>query len=185
MADWTLIADSALDPDAPLTSDLAYAWRDNPIAISEGSPGAPKNMGISLDDVFRGAYVTAGTSATDFIGLQRAKTIMLDFVAVSGGSVNLNIAFSNNNGSSFAGAQILVNGFSSGAISKVQVVFDMETGVFSVRGNYDITGATTPGVIVQSGTLTVPANCDAFRLTGSGGTLTSTSGHAFILGGVA
>ena len=49
MADWTDIADSALDPDAPLTSDLAYAWRDNVIAQSEGSPGAPKNLGRSMD----------------------------------------------------------------------------------------------------------------------------------------
>lgn len=41
MADWVNIIDSALDPDAPLTSELAYAWRDNPIAIAEGSNGAP------------------------------------------------------------------------------------------------------------------------------------------------
>lgn len=41
MADWTAIPDSVLDPDAPLTSDLAYAWRDNPIAIAEGASGAP------------------------------------------------------------------------------------------------------------------------------------------------
>lgn len=41
MADWTVISDTSLDPDAPLTSELAYAWRDNPIAIAEGAPGAP------------------------------------------------------------------------------------------------------------------------------------------------
>ena len=42
MADWTVITDAQLDPDAPLTSDLAYAWRDNPIAIAEGASGAPR-----------------------------------------------------------------------------------------------------------------------------------------------
>jgi hypothetical protein len=41
MADWVNIADTQLDPDAPLTSQLAYAWRDNPIAIAEGATGAP------------------------------------------------------------------------------------------------------------------------------------------------
>jgi len=41
MADWVTITDSQCDPDAPLTSGLAYAWRDNTIAIAEGSPGAP------------------------------------------------------------------------------------------------------------------------------------------------
>lgn len=41
MADWTNITDTAVDPDAPLTSQLAYAWRDNPIAMGEGAAGAP------------------------------------------------------------------------------------------------------------------------------------------------
>ena len=35
MADWFNITDTQVDPDAPLTSQLGYAWRDNPIAISE------------------------------------------------------------------------------------------------------------------------------------------------------
>lgn len=42
MADWTNITDSQVDPDAPLTSELAYAWRDNPVAIAEGAVGAPR-----------------------------------------------------------------------------------------------------------------------------------------------
>ena len=42
MADWVTITDSQVDPDAPLTSELAYAWRDNPVAIAEGAVGAPR-----------------------------------------------------------------------------------------------------------------------------------------------
>lgn len=42
MADWTTIADTQVDPDAPVTSELGYAWRDNPIAIAEGASGAPR-----------------------------------------------------------------------------------------------------------------------------------------------
>ena len=42
MADWTELPDTSVDPDAPVTSDLMYALRDNPIAIAEGAPGAPK-----------------------------------------------------------------------------------------------------------------------------------------------
>lgn len=42
MADWLSITDSAVDPNAPVTSELAYAWRDNPIAIAEGASGAPR-----------------------------------------------------------------------------------------------------------------------------------------------
>lgn len=42
MADYRTIPDAEVDPDAPLTSSLGYAWRDNPIAIAEGATGAPR-----------------------------------------------------------------------------------------------------------------------------------------------
>lgn len=42
MADYVAQTDSQLDPDAPLTSELAYGWRDNLIAVTEGAPGAPR-----------------------------------------------------------------------------------------------------------------------------------------------
>lgn len=42
MADYINIADSSIDPDAPLTSDLMYRLRDNPKAIAEGADGAPR-----------------------------------------------------------------------------------------------------------------------------------------------
>lgn len=58
MADWTAIPDAQLDPDAPLTSELAYAWRDNPIAITEGAAGAPK-----IQDAAMGSTVTTAGSA--------------------------------------------------------------------------------------------------------------------------
>lgn len=42
MADWVAISDSQVDPDAPITSELGYAFRDNPIALAEGAVGAPR-----------------------------------------------------------------------------------------------------------------------------------------------
>lgn len=45
MTDYTSIADSQVDPKAPVTSDLMTALRDNPIAIGEGSTGAPRIQG--------------------------------------------------------------------------------------------------------------------------------------------
>ena len=41
MADWKTIPDTDVDPDAPVTSELMYALRDNPVAIAEGAVGAP------------------------------------------------------------------------------------------------------------------------------------------------
>lgn len=42
MADWKQIPDTDVDPDAPVTSELMYALRDNPVAIAEGASGAPR-----------------------------------------------------------------------------------------------------------------------------------------------
>lgn len=54
MADYIAQPDTAVDPDAPVTSDLMYALRDNPIAIAEGASGAPR-----IADAALGTSVTA------------------------------------------------------------------------------------------------------------------------------
>lgn len=41
MTDWTDVANSSVQPLAPLTSETVTALRDNPIAMAEGSSGAP------------------------------------------------------------------------------------------------------------------------------------------------
>lgn len=62
MATYITITDSQLDPDAPLTSSLAYQWRDNPIAIAEADASAPANL---LPTVHLGTLTTtSGTTAT-------------------------------------------------------------------------------------------------------------------------
>lgn len=42
MTDYTTILDTQVDPEAPITSELMTALRDNPIAITEGASGAPQ-----------------------------------------------------------------------------------------------------------------------------------------------
>lgn len=42
MTDYISITEAQTDPGAPFTSDLAKQYRDNPIAIAEGSVGAPR-----------------------------------------------------------------------------------------------------------------------------------------------
>lgn len=49
MTAYIAITDPETDPDAPLTATLAKKWRDNPIAITEGSAGAPKIQDAALD----------------------------------------------------------------------------------------------------------------------------------------
>lgn len=70
MADYVPIPDSMVDPDAPLTSDLMYRVRDNPIAIAEGATGAPRvqNAALSNDSVNRRTSRTGVASAAGTLG---------------------------------------------------------------------------------------------------------------------
>lgn len=45
MTSYITITDAETDPSAPLTSELAKKWRDNPIAIAEGEDLAPRVLG--------------------------------------------------------------------------------------------------------------------------------------------
>lgn len=55
MADYTAIQDDSIEPDAPALSRIAFAFRDNPIAIAEGASGAPRVQSAALQDYPFGA----------------------------------------------------------------------------------------------------------------------------------
>lgn len=59
MADYVAILDTQIEPDAPLTAVLAGQWRDNPIAIAGGAPGAPRVDLPAIVDALAG--VAAGS----------------------------------------------------------------------------------------------------------------------------
>lgn len=58
MADYTTITDAQVDPEAPITSELMSALRDNPIAIAEGATGAPLISG-ALRNIISGQEIGA------------------------------------------------------------------------------------------------------------------------------
>ena len=65
MADWRDIPNGSIEPDAPARSIDAFAFRDNPIAIAEGAPGAPRiqDSALSTDVTSEGTdWVLARTA---------------------------------------------------------------------------------------------------------------------------
>ena len=58
MTTYITIADSQIDPEAPITSELMSQLRDNPIAAFEGASGAPK-----LEDAALSTTVTTAGQA--------------------------------------------------------------------------------------------------------------------------
>lgn len=70
MADWPNITDVAVDPDAPVTSNLMYGLRDAPIAIAEGAAGAPRIQFGAMGSFYSstgqiGSVAFLGASSTD------------------------------------------------------------------------------------------------------------------------
>lgn len=51
MADYVAITDAQVDPEAPITSELMSALRDNPLAIAEGAIDAPRIQTAGIDDL--------------------------------------------------------------------------------------------------------------------------------------
>jgi len=170
MADYNAILDTQLDPDAPLTSDLAYAWRDNPIAIAEGALNAPKVVGEALDNVWR-AYLT-GTTTTpvSLTGLGRVQKLRLCLTHIFGGAVNVRISFSADGGSTWGAFQIISSGDGGGGNGGrvSELVIDLGTGAMT-GGSSGYAAAANQFSLVNS-TLTVPANVNAVRfdLTSTG-----------------
>ena len=76
MADWFSIPNTSVDPDAPVTSNLMYALRDNPIAIAEGATGAPRvtqsailNPSVGNFRTINRVYRSITTSSTETVDL--------------------------------------------------------------------------------------------------------------------
>jgi len=68
MADYTVIQNDSIEPDAPALSRIAFALRDNPIAIAEGAAGAPRVRSAALQDYPFGAEdLRTGATERDWV----------------------------------------------------------------------------------------------------------------------
>lgn len=148
MADWVTITDSQVDPDAPLTSELAYAWRDNPIAITEGAVGAPRVMPKALASSLLGVFsVAASPVAVTNIGW--VKKLYIDGWVNDSGSTRAE--FSSDNGATYGAAQVII-GLSNNNAAFRGCEIDITTGAYSTSSGF-------------TGTLTVPSNVNAIRFS--------------------
>lgn len=113
MATYTDTSTLNTSPNDPLTSELATALKDNPIAIAEGAEGAPKVPGAAVQ-LFLGS-VEAGqgqTTSVTITDITRVKTVIVHG-AGRGQNANFSSAtyqLSSNNGASFGSAVLVYSG---------------------------------------------------------------------------
>jgi len=63
MTDYNPIPDNILEPDDPIPADLGIRWRDNPIAMFEGAPGAPRLQFAALGTLVAGSTIRSRVDA--------------------------------------------------------------------------------------------------------------------------
>jgi len=174
MTSYITITDAETDPEAPLTSELAKKWRDNPIAITEGATGAPKIVSKAMD-LFLGTFGLF-SSPTGLTGLDDEDGLLIWFgISNTSGSsaMTLEFRFSNDNGTTWGSYQAFGPSISASTPRNGFAIVGLRTGRYRATNNRDADSLT-------SGTFTVPSNCNAFQIRANGGT--ASGGTAFVLG---
>jgi hypothetical protein len=171
--DAAAVSDAVIAFKKGITLQQGRALRDNPIAIAEGATGAPRVEGRALD-TFMGTLSLVDTTATGFIDLDGFELIRAVGNIDEGAVVarNLQIRFSNDNGSSYGSYQAITPSAGS-AVQNIEMFFNMRTGV----------GRFLTGGLNNALTLTVPANANAFQMRFDGSSRTATFSF-FCFGGL-
>jgi hypothetical protein len=111
MTSYVAIASGEIDADSPITADLMSKLRDNPIAISEGSAGAPKVMAAALNLTANTLTGSIGSSTTTAFSLSQYSLFPSISVSSNG------IAGISNTGTSTVPKVYIQNPNSSGSLT--------------------------------------------------------------------
>lgn len=88
MADWKDITNTALEPFKPIRSIDGLAFRDNPIAIAEGAPNAPRIDGAQSPALRNGGVPNGELGAEKFqTGTTERDWVLARTAAASAGAV--------------------------------------------------------------------------------------------------
>jgi hypothetical protein len=171
------ITDAQTDPEAPLTSELAKQWRDNPEAIAEGALNAPKILGPAMGI---GRPIVSGASAASPIGWTDLDRVLEMDIFWCGGTTNngtsrWQASLSDDAGATWAAWTDLIAinvGAAVGTFTH-RVRINIQTGAFLFAETTVIGAGTTTFLRTGTGTITLPAgavNGLRFRQSaGSGG----------------
>ena len=177
MTTYTTITNAEIDQDSPITQPLLTALRDNPVAITEGSAGAPKVQAAALD-TYVGIAPATITGLGDYVALNLRGG---GFCGSSGGldALQTSVEFSDDGGSTWAAATNVINlgtGTNKFLAATVDISINLQTGDFFTRGittRNDLSGGPTDitfGFANTSGTIALPTGTvDAIRIANADG----------------
>ena len=132
MTTYTTITNAEIDQDSPVTQPLMTALRDNPIAIAEGSSGAPKIADQVDYATATGSSWATVTDLDDYAGCW----VDVAFEIVNGIGVTSNLVFEvSDNGSTFYGTvTLLTTGSEQSRLGTGRLFLDFATGAYHFVG---------------------------------------------------
>lgn len=160
MADYIPVIDSSVDPDAPLTSDLMYRLRDNPIAISEGSVGAPKVRSEAMSLRTAAADRTSDGAFFTLTSIDRIATFMvnshINLTYTAAGNASTRYRTSTNGGSTWSGYTVIDTAVLTSGGNNRSTKFDFITTSASVNAiQFDLTSTAGSSVTASLAVLGV------------------------------
>jgi hypothetical protein len=140
MATFVTITDTQLDPDAPLTSALAYQFRDNPASVWEGDVSAPA-IDAKAYEAYFGESAVSGTGYYDYTDLGKSDVIVLRGVLSGATDNGPRVRVSDDGGATWSSA--VEPATTTGGAATFDVIIYMTTGRYFARaGNGDAAAGT-------------------------------------------
>ena len=167
MADWTNLPNAAVGVGGLPSGTTVTALRDNPVAIAEGAPDAPRVEPVALAGKSFIAQISASsTNPAGFLDLDDVSEIRgLYSNGTSGSTGNFEVRFSDSNGASWGAWQTITLSFGGTTPGQIDLNLNIEDGRFSFM--------KTVNPSLGSGSLTLPSglvNAVQFRNASNMGT---------------
>lgn len=158
--DESAVSNTVIAHKKPITLQQGRALRDNPIAISEGAPGAPRIAHRALTSLYLGGSNGSGSgysftlTGTENLGVINGE---IDWALIPGDQIVLQA--STDGGSTWGSQQVML---STGPGTSRRMMINLLTGAWRVHPNL-------------SGTFAIPSGCNAIRLKPDSGASGSTT----------
>ncbi len=161
--------------DDGVAGDITITTTTNFNPLANADVGMPRIKGRALDTYL--GYRNFTATSYVFANLDRYGEILVQgHFKGSDAADKMNIEFSNNNGSSYGAVQMLIPISTNTGVYITAI--NLQTGLVSYSRN------TATGLIADSLTLTVPSNCNAFRISRSTAAANSFTAFVTSLGGL-
>lgn len=161
MADW--FWPTLPSTGKPVTAEWGAAVQENPVAIAEGAPGAPRVVSKALGPLYLGQY-DAPNTPVQLVNLDGSSVVRVDFFAASPFGA-LQVSSSTDGGATWGAWGAIAGGGTTGFS-----IIRLDTGAFS--GLQTVLSTATASVV--TGSILASSNAIRFRAA----TNAAGSGHA-------